>query len=373
MEINVKMKSSLQFNAFYLFFIISSIQLGVGMLGSPTYIFAEARQDSWISVIITSIFVIFVLFVMLLILKQYENADILGIQVDIFGKWFGKLLGFVYIVYFASALLSVVITYIEVVQIFLFPEISTFTMGLILLILIIYTVLGGIRVIIGVCFIFFLFPHWLLLLLIEPLMDIDITHFQPVMQASLVELLQGAKASAYTFSGFEILFMLYPFIQNKEKAKLPVILGSLWTSWIILLTTIIVIGFFSADQISRREWSVLGLFKVQTFSFVERFDFVVVAEWMMVVTPNMVLLMWGVTHGMKRLFLVPQKITLYVASALLLVVCIFMDYHFQIQKVTNFISQAGFWLVFVYPFLLLPIVLLKKRWRHHKEGVSNGP
>nr|WP_306798612.1 GerAB/ArcD/ProY family transporter [Oceanobacillus saliphilus] len=365
------MKSNLRIQAFYLFFIISSIQLGVGIMGAPRIIFIEARQDSWISIIIASIYIVIVLFVMLHILKQYENADILGIQVDIFGKVLGKLLGTVYVIYFAATLLSVLITYIEVVKIFIFPELSSFVMGLLLICLIIYSVLGGLRVIIGVCFLFFILSHWLLLLLIHPALLIDPTHFQPAFQASIAELLKGARATSYTFLGFEILFMVYPFIQNKEKAKMPIFLASFWSAALILFTTVIAIGYFSHEQLGRREWAVLALFKIQRFPFIERFDYIVVAEWMMVIIPNMILLMWGVTYGMKRLYKVPQKTSLYTVSALLLIACTFIDQHFQIQKVINAVEKAGFWIVYVYPFVLLLLVLFKQGWKKRKGDDNN--
>ncbi|WP_087973394.1 GerAB/ArcD/ProY family transporter [Oceanobacillus rekensis] len=367
MDVNVKIKSILRIRAFYLFFIISSIQLGVGIMGAPALIFIEARQDSWISIIIAAIYIVIVLFVMLLILKQYENADILGIQVDIFGTVLGKLLGTVYIIYFAATLLSVLITYIEVVKVFIFPELNNFVMGLLLICLIVYSVLGGLRVIVGVCFLFFILSHWVLLLLIQPALQIDLTHLQPAFQASFVELLQGARSTSYTFLGFEILFMVYPFIQNKEKAKTPIFMASLWSAALVLVTTVIAIGFFSHEQLERREWSVLALFKIQSLPFIERFDYIVVAEWMMITVPNMILLMWGVTYGMKRLYKLPQKISLYIVAILLLIACSFMGQHFQIQKVTDTVANLGFWIVYVYPFLLLPLVLFKKRWMKRKE------
>ncbi|GAB3060845.1 GerAB/ArcD/ProY family transporter [Virgibacillus ainsalahensis] len=371
MDINIKIKENLRIQAFYLFFIISSIQIGVGIMGAPRIIFIEAHQDSWIAILIAAAYIILVLFVMLLILKQYDNADILGIQVDVFGKLLGKLLGTVYIIYFAVTLFSVLITYIEVVNIFIFPSLSPVVMGTLLIILIAYSVLGGLKVIVGVCFLFFIFSNWVFLLLIEPATEIDWTHYQPAFQASFTELINGAKSTAYTFIGFEILLFIYPFIQNKQKAKLPVFAAVLWSAFIVFITTFIAIGFFSPGQLERREWSLLSLFKIQTFSFIERMDFVVVAEWMMVIIPNMILLMWGIIYGMKRLYRIPQKTSLYIVSGLLLIGTFFSQQHFQIQKIIDTTDKIGFWIVFVYPFLLLPLVLIKKKWRKRKEGDSH--
>ncbi|GGB56045.1 GerAB/ArcD/ProY family transporter [Virgibacillus dakarensis] len=368
MDVNLKVKANLRIRAFYLFFVIGSIQIGVGVMGSPMYVFREARQDSWISIIIAYIFILFVLFVMLRILRQYDNADIFGIQVDLFGKWLGMALGTFYIIYFFVTLLTVLVTYIEVIQIFIFPEISSLVLGVLLLSLVIYSVLGGIRVIIGVVFLFFFLAHWLLLLLYEPARNIELDHFRPVLNASVMELLKGSRETVFTFAGFEILFIIYPFIQNKKQAGRPVYWGTTWAAAIVFINTVISIGYFSPQRMEEMEWSVLSLFKIVKFPFIERFDYIVVAEWMMVTLPNMILLMWVITYGLKRMYKVPQKITLYVSAGILFVLCGFVTYHYWIMNLTDALSNIAFWVVYIYPLILLPLVILKKKLRKRKKG-----
>lgn len=366
MEVNVKIKKGLRIRAFQLFFIIVGIQIGVGIFGAPRYIFENSHQDAWLSVLIAFVYMLIVLWIMFLILSQYENADIFGIQVDIFGKWFGKLLGTIYIVFFAAELFSVLITYIEVVQVFLFPTMPTFLMGLLLLILVVYSVIGGIRVIVGVVFLFVLLSPWIFVLLYDPITRMEIAHFQPMFEASITDLLKGARTTAYTFLGLEILFVIYPFIDNKKDAKLPTYLGVSASAFLILITTIISIGYYSPYDIDLMEWPVISLFKSVSFSFMERFDYIVIAEWMMVTIPTMILLMWAITHGTKRLYAIPQKTTLYVVAFLMLAIASVINKDYKIEKIADVISQVGFWIVFVYPLVLLPIVLIKKKRQRHK-------
>lgn len=371
MDINVKVKPNLSIRAFYLFFIIASLQLGVGIMGATRFIYMEAGTDAWISILIAIAYIFVVLFVMTLTLKQYENADIFGIHKDLFGKWLGNLLSTVYIVYFVLTLFSVLITYIEVVRVFIFPSMSPFTMSVILMILAVYSTLGGLRVIVGVCFLFFILTHWLLFLLIEPAVQIDWDHFFPMFQTPFPVLLAGAKTSSYTFLGFEFLFLVYPFIQNKKGINPPLYLSVAWSGLLLVLITIITLGFFTGVQVERREWTLLSLFKFQQFSFIERLDFVVVAEWMMVIVPNIILLLWGATYGLRRLFKLPQKLTIYALAFPLLISCWIVDEHFRIQWVIEKVNVLGFWLVYVYPFLLLPMVLIKKKWEQRKRGEKN--
>ncbi|MFD1445964.1 GerAB/ArcD/ProY family transporter [Oceanobacillus profundus] len=371
MEINVKIKPNMRIQAFYLFFIIVSMQIGVGILGVPRLVFSEAKQDSWISILVAAAYVIIVLLVMLLILKQYDNADIHGIHRDIFGKWLGKIFSTVYILYFGIAFYSVLLTYIEVVKVFVFPDVSNFVMGLLLISLTIYGVLGGLRVIIGVSFVFGVLANWILFLLIHPALQIDFNHYLPLFQAPFVDILKGARATSYTFMGFEILFLVYPFIQNKNKVRITSLLAVSWSALLVLSATMLAIGFFSAEQLERREWAVLVLFKTQSFPFVERFDYIVVAELMMVVVPSLLFLMWGLTYSMKRVYKVKQKPTLYVVAIIFLIGTFFFEKHFETQRVINFAEQFGFWFIYVYPFVLLPLVLFKKRLKKRKGAGSS--
>jgi len=366
MEVNLTVRKGIRIRAFQMFFIMVGIQIGVGIFGAPRYIFEKSHQDAWVSVLIALVYMFIVLWTMFLILNQYENADIFGIQVDIFGKWFGKLLGTIYIVFFAAELLSVLLSYIEVIQVFLFPTMPSFIMGLLLLMLVVYSVIGGIRVIVGIVFLFVLLTPWIFLLLYDPITRMEFAHFQPMFEASMTDLIKGARTTSYTFLGLEFLFVIYPFIDNKKNAKLPTYLGVSTSVFLILITTIISIGYYSPYDIDLMDWPVLSLFKSVSFSFMERFDYIVVAEWMMVTIPTMILLMWAVTHGTKRLYAIPQRTTLYVIALLLLGVACVTNKDYQIEKISDVVSQVGFWIVFVYPLVLLPIVLIKKKRQSYK-------
>lgn len=370
METNLYIKPGLRIRAFYLFFIITGIQTGVGIMGAPRYIYKEAKGDAWLSILLAGVAMHLVIIAMIFILSKYKNADILGIQIDIFGKWIGKLLGTVYLVYIFFTLLSVLITYIEVIQVFLFPMISPWLMGSLLLMLVVYAALGGLRVVVGVTFIFFFLAFWLVPFLYKPASLMDFAHFQPPLVASPREIFMGSFATSYSFLGLEVLFFIYPFIENKKQIHWPVHLGVAFSTFLVFLVTVISIGYFSGDQLLQMIWPVLALYKILQYTIIERFDFLVVTEWMMVILPTMLLLTWMLIYGAKRLYKVSQRKVLYIIASLLLLGCGFINQHFSIIALTDTIAKIGFWITFVYPFILLPIVLVKKELEKKKGGSS---
>lgn len=367
MKINLSIKKSEQIRAHYLFFIILGIQIGVGFLSAPRFIFKEAHQDAWISIIIAYFFMLLTVIVMLKILSSYENTDIFGIQVHLFGKWFGKFLGCLYLLFFMAELLSVLLAYIEVVQVFIYPTIHSFVIGSLLLILVVYSVIGGIRIVTGVVFLFVILSPWFFFLLYDPILRMESSHFLPILEASITDLLKGAKTSSFSFFGLELLFIIYPFVNDKEAIKRPTYWGLTVSAFTVLMTTIISIGYFSPNDFDLIDWPVVSLFKSVSFSFMERFDYFVIAEWMMVTVPTAILLMWALTQGTKRLFQVKEKTTLLITSLSLLIVLTLINTVMEIQIVIDTVAEIGFWVVFVYPFILLPIVLIKTKRRGKKD------
>jgi hypothetical protein len=236
-----------------------------------------------------------------------------------------------------------------------------------LLILIIYSFTGGLRVIVGVVFLFFILSQWIIFLLPQPISEMNFLHFLPVMDHSIADILRGTYATAYTFMGVEMLFFLYPFIRNKEKIRLPIILGVSWSILIALMITIISIGYFSASQLERRVWPVLHLFKTQTSPFIERLDYIVVAEWMMGTVPKMIIFMWAISYIAKRIYKIPKKYSLYILSGIILLLIPFFNTHFEIQFVIENVRRLGIGLIYIYPFILLPLVIIKKKMRQRRE------
>lgn len=368
MKINVRIKPNLRIRAFYLFFIIVSVQAGVGILTAPRLIFNDAKQDSWLAILLAYALMLIVIWIMFYILNQYKNADIFGIQVDLFGSFIGKLLGLIYILSFLVSIISILLIYIEIVQVFLYPTLNAFLIGVLILSLVAYTVLGGVKVIVGVCFLFLFLTQWVLFLLYDPFLHISWDHYLPMFDTALPDLLEGTRATTYNLAGFNFLFLFYPFIQNKEKAKLPVFLAVSYITFILLLTTMLTIGYYSLNNISAIEWPGLTLFKSVSFTFIERVDYLVIAEWLLILIPNNVILMWGITYGLKRLYLIPQKHTLIGVSIIILFIISIVKSNHIINQVSNVVSTFLFYLIFIYPMILLPIVYFKKKRTKRKRG-----
>ncbi|MBP1931080.1 GerAB/ArcD/ProY family transporter [Ammoniphilus resinae] len=354
------------FSTFFLFWVIIESQIGMGILQFQRKVVQVAHHDAWISVLITGGVIHVVVWFMIRTLAKYESADLYEIHQHALGKWIGNLLSILYMAYLLLLGTLVLRSYIEVVQTWLFPEIPTWLLSSSVLLLTVYGVLGGIRIIVGVCILSYLFSIALLFFLAYNLPYADWRSLSPVMEANFQELIIGAKQMAFTVVGFEIIYFVYPYLKEKKKAGRYTQMGVLYTTLIYCLVLVLSIAFFSEGQIKKTVWPSLSLFKIVQIPFLERFEYVTVSLWLLVIVPNLLLYLWAATRGMKKVFHWNQRRSVYLSAALVLAICLLLKTNLQIKFLGEWAGQLSLYLVFVYPVILYFIVLIRTR-KQRKE------
>ncbi|WP_456274479.1 GerAB/ArcD/ProY family transporter [Bacillus sp. AK031] len=360
MKINVDPPKGLMFNSFFIMFVVHVAQTGVGIAGLPRIIFLESGNDAWISVLLSGVLLAFAITVIVLLLKNYESADLYGIHKDIFGKWVGCLFSLAYIGYLFLIAYLVIMHYTEMVQAWIFPQLPTWLLTGLLIFLTVYAVLGGVRVIVGLSFLTFILTAWLALMLYAPLRYIDYTHFFPIWNHSLKEIGTGVYKTAFSVIGFELLLLLYPYVKDKKKILKFSLYGIGYTTFLYTLVTFVSIGFFSEMTLEKTIWPVLSMFKIVRIPNLERFEFIAVSYWMLVILPNICLYFWAATRGIKRVTGFKQRKSIFLFAIALWICTFFIDQRIEMNMFTDKTATASFFLTFLYPLLLLALVMLKK-------------
>jgi spore germination protein (amino acid permease) len=354
-------------NAFLLFFVIHTAQVGVGIQGFQRIVFQDAKHDAWISVLLAGIFTHVIAFIMIKTLEMYESNDLYGIQQDVFGKWIGNFLNIIYILYCSFAFFSVLRNYIEVVQTWIFPNVNTWFLSATLLLIVIYTFTGGLRVIVGISFFSFVLSIWLFPLLAYPLQFTDSRSLFPILESDIKGLLKGAQSMTFTVIGFEIINVIYPFVKEKRKVKKHVHLGLLATTLIYLILMLVSITYFSDGQLNKTIWATLSLFSIISFPFIERFEFVAICFWMLIILPNLCLYLWAAYRGSIRLVNVSANQFVWIFSVLVFIATLAVKNRIQVNAVNDYFAKVAFYIVFVYPIFLYVFSVVKKKFTSRKE------
>lgn len=367
MKVNLHPKEGLLFNAFLVMFIIHASQIGVGIVGLPRIVYLAAKHDAWISVFLGGMMSAIALAMMFFMLRQYESADLYGIQVDIFGKWIGNALNLIYMVYLSLSYFVILMNYIEIIQVWIFPDLPTWQIILVLILLSIYAVYGGVRVIVGIAFLSVLGTFWIIFILIVPMQYSDPKHLLPLLNIDLKHLLLGAYKTSLSIMGFELIMFFYPYVKNKKKVFLFSQIGNLFTTILSTAVTLISITFFAENGLARTIWPVLSMFKIVRLPNLERFEFIAVSIWMLIILPNMCCYLWAASKGFNRVINWKQKKGIWIIGFLVWGGSFFIKARYQMNEVTDFVARLGFLAAFCYPILLSVIVLIKKWFLRRKK------
>ncbi|SDN41547.1 GerAB/ArcD/ProY family transporter [Bacillus sp. OK048] len=370
MKVQYQPKPQFLLSTFLICFIINANQVGIGIFGYQRIIFFEAKHDAWISVVLAGVFSHIVVFIMIKTLQIYGSTDLYGIHQDVYGKWIGKMLSSAYILYCLCACLIILKNYIEVIQTWVYPTVPTWVFSFSILLLVIYGVTGGIRIIVGVCFFSILFSLWMFGLIGFPLRLGDFHHLLPVMETNMVSLLKGVHKMTFTIVGFEILYFVYPFLEKKDRVQKFAQLGIAATTFLYLIIMLLTISYFSPGQLEHTIWATLTLFKIVRLSFIERTEYIAVSYWLLIILPNLMLYLWAAVHGVKRTFGKKPKGVLWIFILLIFVASLFFTTRLRIDRLNDTFAKFSFFIVFCYPFVLYAFALLKKQIRSYKEKVK---
>ncbi|GAA0343444.1 GerAB/ArcD/ProY family transporter [Bacillus carboniphilus] len=356
------MKSNIRFiNAYMAFFILHTSQIGMGILGVPRIIYLESKNDAWISILLAGLFISFVTWIMISILKKCESCNLYEIHEHFFGRFIGRIINTFIVIYFIAVNYSIIISYVEVSLTWGYEGVYEWVGVLVLLLITVYAVSGGFRVVTGVCFLSFILTIWMLAVVYQPLQSLNLTRILPVMSSAPTEIMSGVFRSSYTMLGFETLLFIFPFIKEKNKLHFFSQLAVWFSTILVLIITVVSILFFSARELEKNIWPVVSMIGTVHFPFIERFEFIAVPLWILVIFPNLCITLFISSKGVKHVFRLQQKYGIWVISIFIFIFSFIITKRVDNNNFIDLLGQTGFCLWFVYPIFLYGIIIIKTK------------
>ncbi|MGR3775590.1 spore germination protein [Bacillus paramycoides] len=362
-----KVQEKYQISPVFVFFLIHSAQFGAGVLGFARIIAKAAGYDGWIGVLIAGIYIHILLWMMYFLLKE-TNGNLIDLQRQTFGKWLGNGINLLFIAYFLTVSISVIRTYVEIVQVWMFPTASTFMLTLFLCLVSYYIISSGFRVITGICVISIGGTLGYLFLSLFVLKYSHWTNLLPVFTHSFSDIVKAAKLSIYSMTGFEIYLMIYPFVKNPKQSHKFAQFGALFSNLLYLFSTILAFAFFSEKQLSKTIWSQLSMTQVIQLPFIERLEYLAISAYALVIITSSLLPLWAATRGTHEIFRVKQRGVLIAFMLITLIVSQLLTNRHDINDFISNASKASFWLIYIYIPILFIIVWVKRKWKKSKEN-----
>ncbi|KZE53247.1 GerAB/ArcD/ProY family transporter [Rossellomorea marisflavi] len=342
------------------FFLVHSIQVGTGVLGFQRIISMHAGYDGWMSVILAGMLTHVIMFLMYKMLGTVKG-DLVSIHTYVFGKWIGHFFSFLYALYFSLLVITIIRSYVEVVQVWMYPRLSTFLFSLFFLLLAYYIISGGVRTIAGVSYLGTLLPSYLVLTFVFTFKYADFRNLLPVFDHSVMDILLSTRDMSLTYLGYESILMFYPFIKDPERSQKFAQWGLFLTTSIYTVIAIISFGFFAPAQLDKTIWATLSMWKIVEMPFVERFEYIGIANWCLIILPNVCITLWCASRVVKRMTPIKHRHTLILIAVLCLCALTFIDKRDQVNVLNTISGQTGFYFNFLYIPLLFVLVYIAKK------------
>ncbi|MFO1445248.1 GerAB/ArcD/ProY family transporter [Bacillus sp. Bva_UNVM-123] len=342
------------------FYIIASMQIGIGFLGFQRFITKHAGQDAWISTIIAGLSLHIILW-MIYKIAETVNGDLVTANTYLLGNIGGKLISTVFIVYYFIYVLTILRAYIEFIQVWMFSDISVFWFAFAFMLLCIYVVYGGFRTVVGMSFFGLILPFCLILVFSSNIKYAQFDHLLPIWNHSLKDILLGSYQMLLSFIGFETILFYYPFIKDPQRSKKWAHIAILTITLIFTGLMILTITFFSREQLLKATWPTLTMWKIVIFPFIERFEYIGIASWNLVILPNVCLSMWISSRLMKRIFNIRQKNGAILIALITVLVIKLVNSREKVSALNDIAIKIGFAFAFIYiPILFICIMIAKK-------------
>lgn len=352
--------------------LVVSLILSTAILLLPSIVVGQAKQDAWLSVILTTINGLLLAWLVVTLGLRFPDKTIIEYSQDVLGKFFGKLIGALYIfwlIYFESLV-------VREFGDFLITSIMRETPLLVFIIAIVFvawfTVIQGLEVIARTNE--FLLPFVvgsILLIVILVSKDINFKLLLPVFENGFIPIIKGAYTPTSWFGEIATMLMIIPYINSPQKTKKAFAIAVLVVGFLLLIGGIASLGVLGSAQSAALEFPFFSLARtIKLVNFIERLDTIIMALWVTGVFIKVTLPFYAITLALAQWFNLKKYQTLALPVGILLVALGV----FIFDNITQGVIILGLvWPVFAFftgeifiPLLILTVAVISKK------GVKKG-
>ncbi|WP_228552418.1 GerAB/ArcD/ProY family transporter [Gracilibacillus salitolerans] len=305
------------------------------------------------SIILTGLLTTFIIVIIWKIVGD-QQIDFMGVHQYIFGNLLGKLLTFIFGLYLFIISIIVLVSYIEIIQIWFFPDMSIHFFLFILLVLILYICLGGFRTVVGFAFFSVFFTAFLAIFKYKAFMVGHFSNLLPVFNTPPKDIILAMEPMSFCLLGIELILVYAPFIHRFQSGLKWAISSNIFTTSVYLFSAIAIFMYYNEQHIQLVSWPTLQLWKVINFPIIERFEYVGISLHLIAIIASSCLYFWASMQSFHRITTFSfRKISIF--CALIGVSSIYFIHNFLIiEKITTIMSRVGLVLLFIYiPLLYL--------------------
>ncbi|KRE92362.1 hypothetical protein ASG89_33190 [Paenibacillus sp. Soil766] len=347
-----------QVTLFQYILLIHSVQMGVGLVPLPGDLAKGCGTDGWIVLVIGWLASTASSLMIIQIMKRRPDGTVIDLLNHYFGRWVGKIGMLMFISYFLIFIFLIYNRMALLIQNWIMQQTNTAVLMLLFFLPAYMITRGGFRnigrysealIFLSLTFLLislylFKHAHWI--------------HLLPVLKHGWIPIFETLRSTILAFTGFEITFFLYPYLEKKSSASIGVILANGLTFFIYLLVTILAYVNFSPDEITQFHNTLMSLFKFVEFRFLERFDIMVLSMYLLIIMRCWIPMLFATVLCTQQLGIKgdPRLHILFILTAMIGLAWIWNPGWNESLQLSSFIQTIGICIAFVMPPLLWAVL-----------------
>jgi spore germination protein len=236
--------------------------------------------------------------------SRFPNETVIEYSQRILGKPLGKLYGAVIATHALVVASHVLRGFADAIKVLLLPKTPLEIIMICMLLLCLYCIHGGISTIAKICEIF-TFPilSIISITILFNLPEVQMFRFREAFSSGLTPFIKGIPGVSMAYLGYEILFFLIPFMKNKKSALLSGTAGLVLPIFVYTGLVFVAIGLIGTITTSELVYPTIHLSRRvgTSLSFVERFDILFIAFWILAVFTTVTIYLYMSALSFTRL------------------------------------------------------------------------
>nr|WP_275433467.1 endospore germination permease [Priestia flexa] len=285
--------------------LLSLYIIGSAILVIPSIIVSIAKQDAWITSILTLIIALGIMPLYIALGRRYPTMLFTEFTEEILGKWIGKLFSIIFLTFplVAGSLTLYNIGDFIITQVM--PETPIVPIYVFVLSVSLFGVRLGLEVLARSGEI--LFP-WVIalfsLLVLFLTKQINFDHFQPFFTMGLRPIfISTVHFLTFPFLDTVVFLMIFPYVKWTSKKRTPVYIGTLIGGVFLILIIFLCVLVLGVDQTSTRLSPTYLLAKeINVTNFITRIEVIVAIIWFISIFFKLSILLFVLNLGVAQLF-----------------------------------------------------------------------
>lgn len=336
--------------------LLITITIGIESTSLPNTINKLAKQDAWIATALGALYPLYVVIMAIYFAKRFPKDNILGLSKKFLGKYLGTFLNVVFAIGFLTYLPGVISSMAIIFKTYIIAYMSFFKIYLLIVIFIIFAVNKGLKVLGRLSVINFYIIAFIFVTSLAILKKGTYLNILPLLGSGGGNILKSTVVTSYTYAGIELIFLLYPHLEDKSKLKRSALRAVFFIAFFYAWIVFVSIYYMGTDIVAKSIWPFFTATEAIQIEVVNSFRFVFVFMWLLVTLSDIAVLYYF-NYDLVRQIIYRDKKFIYhiVVGALIILVA---NKYYSDRLLRAAITEKTSLFSMVYNFIYITIIFL---------------